>query len=60
VDDSVLRPLSCAHKGVYTAIPDKGDLRSKMAAYYQYFAAGVRTRKVVWDEPDVDCCGALC
>lgn len=51
------KAIACAHQGVFTAIPDRGDLRTKMAQYYQYLAAGAVRQQAVWAEPYIDCCG---
>lgn len=51
------KSIACAHKGVFAAIPDNGDLRSKMAQYYQYIAVSSVRNTVMWSEPYIDCCG---
>jgi hypothetical protein len=56
-DASAPKAIACAHKGVFASIPDRGDLRSKMAQYYQYIAVSSVRRSVMWSEPYIDCCG---
>eukprot|EP01080_Neovahlkampfia_damariscottae_P010116 gene10116-2535_t len=50
-DKSVPTQIACSTKGLFTHVPDGGDLRSQMAGYYKYFALDVAgTRKSVWTE----------
>jgi len=56
-DTEIAKDIACDNQGIFTAIEDGGDLRTKMGLYFQYFAAGVVNRQVVWSEPFGECCG---
>lgn len=57
VNANIPKSVACQNKGIYKQIPDGGDLRTRMTEYYQYFAAGVVRRDVVFSEPFPECCG---
>lgn len=56
---NVPKAISCATNGVFSTIPDSGDLVSKMSHYYNYFAAlRADDPNPVWVEPYIDAFGA--
>lgn len=53
--------ISCQNNGMWTAVPDGGDLRGSMSAYYEYFAllrSELTSAPAVWVELYTDATGA--
>ena len=57
---TVPHAIACQNNGVWASVPDGGDLRGSMSAYYEYFALlrSEKTTASVWVELYMDATGA--
>merc|ERR1740117_2448708 len=49
-DQQIMKKMACMTSGVWTAVPDGGDIENAMADYYQVYAAGVHSGDARWVE----------
>jgi hypothetical protein len=50
-DATVQDDIACENEGVYVKIGDNGDLKRKMAGYYNVFSLGARRDRTFWTAP---------
>uniref|UniRef100_A0A6T6WEA5 VWFA domain-containing protein n=1 Tax=Bicosoecida sp. CB-2014 TaxID=1486930 RepID=A0A6T6WEA5_9STRA len=53
-DHDNMKAIACENNGLWTPVPDNGDLRTQMIQYYQLLAAGTFRESAVWSDSFTD------